>query len=82
MMTFGPIVWGMSYLDEVIDLLGGFSATARICKVTPRAVRKWWEIGRLPRTEATRETNYADLMAAADPRIDADRLRATAIRAA
>jgi hypothetical protein len=72
----------MNYIYESVQLLGGYNATARICGVTFRAVRKWVENGKLPRTEATRETHYAEMMAAADARIDAERLRATVYRAA
>lgn len=46
-------------LVKAIDLLGGFSAIARIVERSPRAVRKWRDDG-LPRTEWTGETNYAE----------------------
>lgn len=64
----------MSYVAKAVEMLGGQSATAKIVNRTPKAVRKWVVAGKLPRTEATGETNYAELMAAADPRIDHQKL--------
>lgn len=64
-------------IEEAVRLLGGYSATGRVCGVTYKAVTKWCRRGRLPRTEATGETEYSTLLAAAHPGIDAERLRAT-----
>lgn len=38
----------------------GVSNTARISGISVRAIYKWIERGRLPRTEYTGETNYAE----------------------
>ena len=67
-------------VEKAVELAGGFSATARLLGVTPKAVRNWVEAGRLPRTEATGETEYAATMAQANPKIDKEILLATAIR--
>lgn len=67
----------VSALAEAVEILGGYAATGRICEVSGKAVEKWVKAGRLPRTEATRETNYAERMNKADPRINKDRLLAT-----
>lgn len=67
-------------LHHAVQLLGGPSATSRLCGVTPRAVSKWLQRGRLPRTEATGETRYIETMVAADSRIDAEALLATVMR--
>lgn len=70
----------VNHVKQAIEFLGGDSATARIVKKpdgenpTPKAVRKWRLAGKLPRTEATGETTYAEQMAQADPRINADEL--------
>ncbi len=69
-------------LVEAVKILGGCEATGRICNVTGKAVQKWLKAGRLPRTEATGETNYAELMAAADKHISKDRLLSTLMRKA
>lgn len=69
-------------MAEAVKILGGCEATGRICGVTGKAVQKWLKAGRLPRTEATGETNYAELMASADKRISKDRLFSTVMRKA
>lgn len=58
-----------NHLARAIKILGGDSAVSRLLGLTPKAVRKWRLAGKLPRTEATGETNYAEQMASADPRI-------------
>lgn len=59
-------------LSSAITLLGGPSPAATLCKVSRPAVDKWLKRGRLPRTDYTGETNYAERIAAAcrakDPR--------------
>jgi hypothetical protein len=70
----------MNYVAKTIQLLGGDSAVSRIVNLTPKAVRKWRIAGKLPRTEATGETNYSELIAAVDSRIDQNKLRSTAFK--
>ena len=52
-----------SETDNVIELarevLGSYSAIARVCQVTPATVNKWKRLGKFPRTEYTGETTYA-----------------------
>lgn len=67
-------------IEEAANILGGYEAAGRVCGVSGKAVRKWALRGRLPRTEATGETHYAQLMAEADERISARRLLATVMR--
>lgn len=55
----------MSAVRIAVEEIGGVSSCARICQVTPPAVRKWLHRGRLPRTEYTGETQHAKRMAAA-----------------
>lgn len=47
-------------ITEAINTVG-LSNLARACKVSHQAVRKWEAAGRLPRTEWTGETNYAQI---------------------
>lgn len=55
----------MSSIEKAVQMVGGVSACARICGVTPRAVYKWLHRESLPRTEYTGETQHAQRMAAA-----------------
>ena len=48
----------MNKLSEIITELG-VSLVARECGVSPPSVCKWRDHGRLPRTELTGETRYA-----------------------
>lgn len=59
----------MSSLKEVVEKVGGVTAAAGICGVSPRAVYKWLAAGALPRTDYTGETAYAAALAkaAGDP---------------
>lgn len=66
-------------LEKARVLLGGYEAIGRVCKISGKAVQKWHITGRLPRTEATGETKYAELIAAADGRIDKDQLLASVL---
>jgi hypothetical protein len=66
-------------LDAVL-LLQGFRATARICDVDMAAVVRWAQKGKLPRTEATGETQYAKKMADAHPKISRNKLLSTVYR--
>lgn len=42
---------------------GGVPVIATACKVSPRAVYKWIDRGKLPRTEYSGETAYANTIA-------------------
>jgi hypothetical protein len=67
-------------LTKAIKLLGGYEATGRICGVSGKAVQKWESAGRLPRTEATGETSYADAMSKANGEISKWLLIASVMR--
>ncbi|WP_404812627.1 YdaS family helix-turn-helix protein [Acidithiobacillus thiooxidans] len=41
------------------QILGSYDAVGRVCGVSGKAVMKWVGSGRLPRTEYTGETSYA-----------------------
>lgn len=58
----------------------GYALAAKICGVTPAAPYRWERRGHLPRTEATGETNYAALLAKANPKISEKRLLETVFR--
>lgn len=56
----------MNSLKEAINLIeGGVPKAADICGVSVRAVYKWLDRNRLPRTEYTGETSYAKKLEAA-----------------
>ncbi|MCR4303180.1 MAG: hypothetical protein NUV63_02985 [Gallionella sp.] len=67
-------------LAEAVKILGGYESTGKVCGVSGKAVQKWVKAGRLPRTEATGETNYSRLMAGKDSRISRDELLATVMQ--
>ncbi|WP_241773144.1 hypothetical protein [Pseudomonas fulva] len=50
----------MKSLKKAMDAAGGVAAVAQACEKSPRAVYKWLSAGRLPRTDYTGETNYAE----------------------
>lgn len=52
-------------LDAATALLGGLEKTAAVCGVSFVSVHKWIKRGRLPRTEWTGETHYAEKIEAA-----------------
>lgn len=52
-------------LHRAIERLGGYAATAKICRVNTSVVWRWHKRGRLPRTEWTGETHYAEAIEAA-----------------
>jgi len=56
----------MNVLKSSIDKIPGkIPAAAKACGVSVRAVYKWIDAGRLPRTDYTGETNYARQLATA-----------------
>lgn len=51
-------------LKKAIDMIPGKAVrAAEVCGVSVRAVYKWLGAGRLPRTDYTGETNYAQKLA-------------------
>jgi len=54
-----------SALSRAISAIGGLQAVGDLLHVSPQAVHKWLKKGRLPRTEWTGETTYAEQMSAA-----------------
>ena len=81
-MIFGHNILTMSDnpVHLAIDLLGGYRRVAEICGVHPRASWAWYKRGKLPRTEATGETTYAEKMAKAHPKISKKKLLSTVYR--
>jgi hypothetical protein len=69
----------MNPIRQAIEILGGYSATARACRVTYAAVRRWHKNGRLPRTELTGETQYAKAMAKALTQLRAHKISRTTL---
>lgn len=59
------LVRKMDSLKDAIEKVGGPISAASICGVTRQAVDKWIHNGRLPRTDYTGETGYAELLAKA-----------------
>ena len=55
----------MNPVQVAVNAVGGQTAAAKICGLSVVAVHKWYAKGRLPRTEYTKKTNYADRLAAA-----------------
>lgn len=55
----------MSLLEVINSVPGKVSGTAKVCGVSVRAVYKWLNTGRLPRTDYSGETNYAEKISAA-----------------
>ncbi|NJM13056.1 MAG: helix-turn-helix domain-containing protein [Synechococcaceae cyanobacterium SM1_2_3] len=52
-------------LAKAVQQLGGYAKTADLCEVNISVVWRWAKRGRLPRTEWTGETHYAELIEAA-----------------
>ncbi|MEN5312393.1 hypothetical protein [Pseudomonas koreensis] len=50
------------------ESVGGLGAAAKICGRSYQALNKWRQAARLPRTEYTGETNYAQQLADAAKR--------------
>jgi len=66
----------MNLIAVTVQRIGSANAAGRVCRLSGKAVAKWVAAGRLPRTEHTGETNYADqLSAAVGGAITADALR-------
>lgn len=62
-------------LEEARSIVGSFERLGAVCGTTGRAVRKWRDAGRLPRTEYSGETDYAArIEAATGGRVCASRL--------
>lgn len=59
----------------------GLSRVAAACHVSPSAVHRWKAKNRLPRTEYTGETRYAEAIAGLDGSIEASALLALPTRA-
>ncbi|NPU91421.1 MAG: hypothetical protein HPY82_05860 [Gammaproteobacteria bacterium] len=53
----------MITLHQAVESVGGPEQAASHCGVSKRAVYKWLARKRLPRTEYTGETNYAEILA-------------------
>ena len=53
----------MNLITQAIARAGHVNLVARACNVTYQCVRQWERNGRLPRTDLTGETNYAELIA-------------------
>lgn len=64
-LPWKPLSSAMPPLERAVRILGGYSATGRVCGVSFMSVIKWVKKGHLPRTEWTGETNYAEKIASA-----------------
>ncbi|RUT64077.1 hypothetical protein CKG00_18650 [Morganella morganii] len=53
----------MNPVECAVNAVGGQTAAAKICGITPVAIHKWVRNGSLPRTEYTQKTNYSELLA-------------------
>lgn len=51
------------FLSRVIKDIGGRKKVAALCNVSYQAVKKWEVKGRLPRTDYTGESQYAEILA-------------------
>lgn len=75
-ITLAP---GQTAIAFAVEKVGGQSAAARVCELTPTAISKWLKQGHLPRTEFTGETDHAQRLATASAgAFSADWLRANA----
>lgn len=64
-------------IERAVQAIGSLSAAARTVGKNNNAVRKWIRRGRLPRTEATGETRYAEILGAAQNVVSSAELLAT-----
>lgn len=55
----------MNPVAIAVDAVGGQASAAKICGKSAVAVHKWVKSGCLPRTEYTKKTNYAEMLAEA-----------------
>lgn len=55
----------MNPVELAVEAVGGQSAAARICGISPVAIHKWVKNACLPRTEYTKKTKYAEMLAKA-----------------
>lgn len=55
----------MNPVQIAVNAVGGQTAAAKICGLSVVAVHKWYTKGRLPRTEYTKKTDYAQRLASA-----------------
>ena len=68
----------MDALEKAIDILGGPRALGKHLGKSRQAVNKWRQLKRLPRTDWTGETNYAEqIEALTDGAVTRDELLAT-----
>ncbi|EEJ5468912.1 helix-turn-helix domain-containing protein [Salmonella enterica subsp. diarizonae] len=54
----------MNAVEIAVKAVGGQTAAAKICGLSPVAIHRWVKKSCLPRTEYTRKTKYAELLAA------------------
>ena len=52
----------MNHFKSLIDAAGGPESVGKVCGISARAVYKWIERGRMPRTEYSGETEYCALI--------------------
>lgn len=52
-------------LSAALQIVGGYAALAKVCGINTSAVWRWQQRGKLPRTEWTGETHYAENIEAA-----------------
>lgn len=55
----------MNPVEVAVEAVGGQTAAAKICGKSPVAIHKWVKNACLPRTEYTKKTNYAEMLATA-----------------
>ncbi|EPU8563193.1 helix-turn-helix domain-containing protein [Yersinia ruckeri] len=53
----------MNPVEFAVEAVGGQTAAAKICGKSPVAIHKWVKNGCLPRTEYTKKTHYAEMLA-------------------
>lgn len=53
----------MNPVEIAVEAVGGQTAAAKICGKSPVAIHKWVKNACLPRTEYTKKTNYAEMLA-------------------
>ncbi|HGV3468403.1 TPA: hypothetical protein ACNGY5_003124 [Klebsiella michiganensis] len=53
----------MNVVEIAVEAVGGQTAAAKICEISPVAVHRWVKNACLPRTEYTQKTHYAEKLA-------------------